>query len=122
MIKVEKIHNTAEAFPALVVAMDGYESHYKKRIENKTAELWRINDGESYAITAIEYDETKNKFVFVICCYQGKNVDEFTKYMMGLAKAAECESMRCHVKRKGFLKIAGRLGWQLNEMVLTHGL
>lgn len=121
-MKVEKIHDTQEAFSALRVSLDGYEEYFKERIEEGNAELWRVNDGKSYGITAIEYDKTKDNLVFLICCYEGEDIKSFAKYMIELARDAGCQEIKCHSRRKGFLKLAQQLNWELEEMIFSYGI
>lgn len=110
-----------EAIPKLSVALNGYDALYIDQINRHLAEAWRINDGESYAITRVEPDNTLTPpFEFVLCCYEGKHVEQFVEYLKETLKN-KVGSIRCHVTRKGFAKLAERLGFEKTEVVYRYG-
>jgi hypothetical protein len=82
-MKIKRVFNF---FPEkLKHALNGYEEFYHQEIENKIAELWEVDDGESYAITRLEYDEYKDFTVLVVCCYEGKKIKEFADHVEKVA-------------------------------------
>ncbi len=65
--------------------LDDYAEYFKNEIARGACELWDINNGESFAITRIEFDEWTNKTALVVCCYKGKNLNDFAEHILKIA-------------------------------------
>lgn len=81
----------------LAETLDGYGDFFEHEINENICELWEINNGESFAITRLENDEFKNIKILVLCCYKGKNLNDFANL---LAETADKNNwfVRFHTK------------------------
>lgn len=77
-------------------------------IANGTCELWRV-DGDSFLVT-----QTNERTLFV-WCYQGRNVRELAKCLIAVARKNDCDAIRFHTYRAGFLRMLERFGAQLTD-------
>lgn len=121
-MKIEKIPYSREAFDRLRVAIGGYDETFREQVEQGIAYLWRVNDGESYAITRLEKDEKAGGPVLVICCYEGRDVGAFARQMIEAARALGFKGVRAHVSRPGMYRIGKRLGFIEQERVYFYGI
>lgn len=83
---------------ALDETLDGYDEYFKRQIELDLCELWEINNGESFAITRMEYDADKQNTILVVCCYKGKNLNDFVDHITAIADKNKW-LIRFHTKR-----------------------
>lgn len=101
-------------------AVNGYEKFYREQIQQGIAELWEINDGESYCISRLEYDEYKEKTILVLCCYQGKNIIQFARHAEKIADENGWQ-VRVHTESETLAKLYQRkMGFNKPEYVLTR--
>lgn len=78
MLKVEKLKTlTPFIIEFLKEELGGYDDLFIQQINSSISELWRINSGESYAITRLETDLLTRKIILVVCVYKGKNLIQF---------------------------------------------
>lgn len=106
-----------EALPHLSRAVNGYDALYADQIACGQVEAWRINNGESYALTRVESDPTMTPpYELVLCAYEGRDLLGFIAHMKRCA-VGRFARVRCHVQRRGFERIARMTGFKKLEVV-----
>tara|TARA_R110000737_G_C14623309_1_gene493988 strand:- start:2866 stop:3234 length:369 start_codon:yes stop_codon:yes gene_type:complete len=121
MLKVEKL-KTLSTFiiEFLKDELGGYDDLFVEQINGNISELWRINSGESYAITRLETDLLTGRTVFVLCVYKGKNVIQFCDHVLKIAEKNNW-SIRFHTEKIAFAKwMQKQYNFNSIEYVLTR--
>ena len=75
------------------------------------AQLWRLNDGESWMVTRVEQTE------LVVCCYKGKNAVEVMGLLFAAAKRQRLTSIRFHTQRPALARMVAKFGFDECETV-----
>jgi hypothetical protein len=115
---VEKSHDFDAA--KLHNALGGYDDFFRQEIEQGIAELWKINYGESYCVSRLEYDEYKQKTILVLCCYQGKNITQFARHCERIADKNDWQ-IRVHTENETLAKLyQKKMGFGKPEYVLIR--
>lgn len=121
-MKIEKLHILDnEGIAALSETLGGYAEFFKDEIKRGASELWRIDNGESYAITRLERDEWLNETTLVCCCYKGANLKQWTKHLLSICDKNKWNA-RLHTTNKTISKLMRKkYGFSEPELVLTRG-
>lgn len=121
-MRIEQIPYNPDAFARLAEALDGYGYSYRAEVEQGAAQLWEVDHGASYAITRIEHDDKRAAPVLVLCCYEGRNIRQFTRQMIAAAKRLGVCGIRAHASRPGMWRIGQALGFEEIERVFFYGI
>lgn len=101
-------------------SLDGYGDFYREQIIQGICELWKINGGESYAVSRLEYDEYKKINILVMCCYEGKNIVKFVRHVEKIADSKGWH-VRIHTKNPTLAKFyTKKSGFIFSEYVLMR--
>jgi len=114
-MRVQKLRRlTLREEQGLDETLDGYNDYFRQAIKHGDCELWDINNGDSFCITRMETDTDKGRTILVVCCYKGKDLNEFTNHL-----TATCDAnnwfLRFHTKRRGLVRWMQR-GHNFNEL------
>ena len=121
MLTIEKLDRlTPPIIEFLSDVLGGYDAYFIEEIDRGISELWRVNSGESYSITRLEFDHCKNKTVLVVCVYKGKNIEQFCDYVLKIVDVQKW-SIRFHTEKIAFAKwMASRYNFGKPEIVLKR--
>jgi hypothetical protein len=89
----------------LRIAIDSDYKELSSQIKAGIAELWRVNEGEAYAITRLEKPAT-----LMVCCYQGSGVAGFAQYIVEVAKRNGMTKVAFHTERRGLPRLIKAAG------------
>ena len=121
MLSVEKLDSlTPEIIDFLSDVLGGYDDYFVEEINSHVSELWKVNGGESYSITRLEFDHCKNKTVLVVCVYKGKNIEQFCDHVLKIVDV-NTWSIRFHTEKIAFAKWMGsKYNFGRPELVLIR--
>lgn len=122
MLSVVKLpHLTQREVDELAETLDGYAEYFRDEIEQGDCELWEINNGDSFCITRLETDSYKDeRITLVVCCYKGKDLDEFTEHLCNTADARNW-FIRFHTFRPGLVRMMQKHDFNNAEYIAIRG-
>ena len=81
------------------------------------AQLWEINDGESFAVTRLEGAPGMPLHELVVCAYAGRDVRAFAAMVVESARRQGVPSIRWHTRRPALARMLTAYRPELAEYV-----
>lgn len=97
-ITVEPV-DFSEAVKHLKESIAGDSATLELQCKNKTAQCWKIKNGQAYMLTR------NHGLELVICCMEGEKLYEITAGIIEAAKKSGFTSIRFHTKRPALARL-----------------
>jgi len=94
-------------------SMRGEEAYFSEAIKQGECQAWRFNTTDIWMITRSEKNE------LVICCIEGKGLNQVAPQIIEVAKQGGFESIRFHTKRPALGRILARHGFNERERIYS---
>lgn len=108
-----KLINWNDDIPNLMVeSLQGHAEHFKDEVNRGIAQLWEVDNGETYFISRTERDN-QNRKQFVVCCYEGQEIRAVYKLIEKSCINLGYSSIRFHTHRKGMERFGQYHGFKL---------
>lgn len=95
-------------------SLKGHADFFKQQVNSGEAQLWEVDNGETYFITRTERDND-NKKVLVICCYEGREVLKVYDLIQESCIRLGFSAIRFHTSRRGMIRFGFSRGFKILE-------
>ncbi|MDX8400898.1 MAG: hypothetical protein R8K20_11735 [Gallionellaceae bacterium] len=115
-LKIERLKRwTHEASENLYVSVGDDEQEIKRQVNCGQANLYKLNDGESWLITRAETIGQRSELACL--CFEGRNMAKWAAVIKTEAKQAGFDCIRFHVKNNAVARLVRFTGAKKRETV-----
>ena len=118
-MRFERIAWDDRILQSMEKSLNGDGDILKYQVLSGIARLWKVGGGDSLMITRGEI--VAGERVFVVCCYEGKNITKAAPEIINLATSYNYGAIRYHTKHKGLVRlVANKYGFECIEKRLKE--